>query len=260
MKEYVPSRKRKIAATTAQTLGGGPARATSLKSKKKYASRGPVATANLTPLAIVFRYIRPSWRNYVDYVRMAVREGDSRALPFMDAWEKLTKSEQRRIMPEDVCDLCGVTPSRLGGIVSEQVLSSGMDASKILAGIEHPRVMAAVAKEAQRKDGYSDRALFLRATGSLPKEGASVVVHNTVASVAGGGRGGMVATGSGEVSPGGFRNVSSSITKMDRILGTAQSPVTEAARRPVNIGEYVEIEPDEEIEAGDDLPPDDEED
>jgi len=34
--------------------------------------------------------------------------------------------------------------------------------------------------------------------------------------------------------------------------------VTEAARRPVNIGEYVEIEPDEEIEAGDDLPPDDE--
>ena len=198
---------------------------------------------------------------------MAVREGDARALPFMDAWEKLTKSEQRRIMPEDVCDLCGVTPSCLGGIVSEQVLSSGMDASKILAGIEHPRVMAAVAKEAQRKDGYSDRALFLRATGSLPKEGASVVFHNNT-TVLDGLQGGL--SGNGALEPmactpggagvGGFRNVSSSITKMDRILGTAQSPVTEAARRPVNIGEYVEIEPDEEIEDGQDLPPDDEDD
>ena len=190
---------------------------------------------------------------------MAVREGDARALPFIDAWDKLSKAEQRRKMPEDVCDLCGVRPSELGGIVSEQVLSSGMDASKILAGMEHPRVMEAVAREARKKDGYSDRALFLRATGSLPKEGASVVVHNNTLAVAGrqggpGGNGALEPMGRTEVSSSGFRNVSSSITKMDRLLSAAQPAVTDGravTAGPIDIGDYVEVEPDS------DPPPDD---
>src|SRR5271170_824223 len=84
LKEYVPSKMKKgqdhrTRRQPGKKDAGEPAKATSLKSKEKYASRGTVALANLTPLAIVFRSIRPSWRNYVDYVRMAVREGDSRA-------------------------------------------------------------------------------------------------------------------------------------------------------------------------------------
>lgn len=262
MKEYVPSKQRtgKPAAATG-TREGRKRAATPTARPTSPNGRGSRATGNLTPLAIVFRYIKPHWRDYIGYVRMAVREGDTRMLPFMDAWDKLTKQEQRRLMPEDVCELSGVMPSALGGVVAEYVLSAGMNASQILAGVEHPRVMEAIAKRAVRKEGHADGELFLRATGSLPdRKGASIVVNNTPVALAAGrsahGRADDSITDAG-AGVGGFRSVSGAITKMDRLLGGAgQGPAVRTDGRDraeaIDIGDYTEVVPDSEIDLPDD--------
>src|SRR5580698_6969587 len=51
--------------------------------------RGHGATAlfGLTPLASAFRYIEPTWRNYISYVDMEARAGNVDAQYFIRIWQ-----------------------------------------------------------------------------------------------------------------------------------------------------------------------------
>jgi hypothetical protein len=165
-----------------------------------------------TPLTVAFRHIKPSWRNYIDYARLAAQEGDDDMIAFIKTFEALTRKEQRTLPPEQICELAHVKPSELFGAIAEQLWGTGLGESQILAAIEHPQVMGAVAKRAKRKDGRGDSELFLRATGSLPdRKGASIIVNNTPVALA--------ASKTAAVEGDGFRSVSSKITQLDRLLG-----------------------------------------
>src|SRR5262249_26415596 len=81
--------------------------------------------------------------------------------------------------PEQLCDLAGITPGDLIGVISKTIWDTKSAASGIISAMAHPRVVERTALYAQRKDGYKDRELFFRATGSLPdKKGSSVVINN----------------------------------------------------------------------------------
>lgn len=128
-----------------------------------------------TPLTIAFKNIRPSWRNYIDYVDIAARNGDKDMDKVLKIYLALTPKDQRVHSPEQLCELAQIPPSDLVGAVCREIWSAKSAESALVSAIAHPQVMNRMAKLAQKEENYRDRELFLRASGSLPdKKGASV--------------------------------------------------------------------------------------
>lgn len=128
-----------------------------------------------TPLTIAFKNIRPSWRNYIDYVDIAARNGDKDMDKVLKIYLALTPKDQRVHSPEQLCELAQIPPGDLVGAVCREIWSAKSAESALVSAIAHPQVMNRMAKLAQKEENYRDRELFLRASGSLPdKKGASV--------------------------------------------------------------------------------------
>lgn len=133
-----------------------------------------------TPVAVAFRRIEPTWRNYVYYVQRAVDGGDLTMAKFLNVYNALPAREKQSIMPEQICDMSGVSIRELVGAVSMEVWSLHATETVITASINHPRMMQATAHYGQElPENNKDRELFFRMTGNLPdKKGASIVIMN----------------------------------------------------------------------------------
>lgn len=133
-----------------------------------------------TPVAVAFRHIEPTWRNYIFYVKLAVDNGDQQMVKFLNVYSQLPPRERASIMPEQICDMAGVTIRELVGAVSVEVWSHHSTETVITASVNHPKMMVATALYGQTlPDNNKDRELFFRMTGNLPdKKGASIVINN----------------------------------------------------------------------------------
>jgi hypothetical protein len=133
-----------------------------------------------TPVAVAFRKIEPTWRNYVYYVERAADNGDENMKKFLAVYKALPAKEKLSIMPEQICDMAGIQVRELIGPVSVEIWSHHQTESVITASINHPKMIEATANYGQiRPDNNKDRELFFRMTGNLPdKKGASVVINN----------------------------------------------------------------------------------
>jgi hypothetical protein len=133
-----------------------------------------------TPVAVAFRHIEPTWRNYIYYVERAVESGDDDMKKFLTAYLALKPKERFVMMPEQICDLCGVIPADLVGAVAREMWTAKRCESIIEASVNHPKMIQAVSFYGQVHGNHaSDRELFFRLTGGLPdKKGASIVIHN----------------------------------------------------------------------------------
>lgn len=133
-----------------------------------------------TPLAIAFRHVEPTWRNYIYYADLAAKGGDEDMQKYIKTYEALPLGERRTVMPEMLCDLSGVKPRDLISAVAGEVWQHKQAESTISASINHPKVIHQTAQYAiESPAAYKDRELFLRATGALPdKKGASIVINN----------------------------------------------------------------------------------
>jgi hypothetical protein len=143
-------------------------------------------------LAVAFRPIRPTWRNYIEYVDFAARNGDPAMVRYRDSYLALAPRDRRNHWPEQICELANVTPGELVGAVCRALWECGAAESSIASAIAHPEVVERTVKLALKADHYRDRELFFRLTGSLPdKKGASInILNQPVAAVgAGGGKG-----------------------------------------------------------------------
>lgn len=138
--------------------------------------------ADLTPLAVTFSALDGNWRAYIAYVDIACVEGNELAAKFMKTYTSLSPVQQQDLMPEQICDMAGVKPRDLVGIVCGQAYDLKSGESALVAAMSAPRVIAMTAKAAMNmKYGNKDRELFLRATGKLPdKKGlpVSISIHN----------------------------------------------------------------------------------
>lgn len=163
-----------------------------------------------TPVSAAFRSIQPHWRNYLEYVRLAAKNGDEDMNKVVDVFNALPKKEQRSIMPEKLCDLAGVQPHELISSVCGEIWRTKSNESSMVAAIAHPQVMDKIAEYAQTPFGYDHAELFMRATGSLPdKKGISVVVNNSQQNA------NMPASGQG---PSGFMSMDQDVIEMDKRL------------------------------------------
>lgn len=144
------------------------------------------ALKSRSPLSVAFRHVQPSWRNYISYVDLAARNGDTEMERVRACYEALTPRDRREIWPEQLCHLAGVTPGELVGAVCRALWESKAAESSMVSAIAHPEVLVATAKLAKDPDGYRDRELFFRLTGSLPdKKGASINIINNPTAQAG---------------------------------------------------------------------------
>jgi len=189
----------------------------------------PVRKRPATPLSMAFRHLRPNWRAYIDLVRMAAAEGDDDAVTLMRHWNRLKKREQLETTPEALCQLASMKPSVLVGLVTEQAWNAGLGESTVVAALEHPRVMKAVATRAKRPDGRPDAELFLRATGSLPdKKGAAVTINNNPSSLSAAFAQQTTPEAAAEPQDAphpaqGFRTMTSAVGSLDRLLSPKQA-------------------------------------
>lgn len=139
-----------------------------------------------SPLSVAFRHVRPAWRNYISYVDLAARNGDTDMERVRACYEALTPRDRREIWPEQLCELANVTPGELVGAVCRALWESKAAESSMVSAIAHPEVLVATAKMAQHPMHSRDRELFFRLTGSLPdKKGASINIINNPTAQAG---------------------------------------------------------------------------
>ena len=131
-----------------------------------------------SPISNAFRFLEPTWRNYVFYANAAAANGDELMKKVIASYNALPPGERTRRMPEEICDLAGVDPAELIASVSKEVWRHKQGESAITAAMTHPRVLEATARYAQGQYGEKDRELFFRLTGGLPdKKGTSIVIN-----------------------------------------------------------------------------------
>jgi len=120
-------------------------------------------------MAVAFRHLKPSWRHYIDYCETAAKNGDPDADKLLRAYYKLTRREQVNHMPEQLCDLAGVKPEELFGIVATELWRTARMEANLIVAAAYPKVIERTAKLAETKNGFKDRELFHKATGFLPQ-------------------------------------------------------------------------------------------
>ena len=132
-----------------------------------------------TPLVIAFRHIKPSWRNYIEYVDLAARNGDKEMDRYVKVWSGLTARDRNAATPEQLCEMAQIKPGELVGAVCQAIWDAKSAEGSMVSAIAHPEVLRRTAQSASKPGGQRDRELFFRVTGSLPdKKGTSVIIQN----------------------------------------------------------------------------------
>ncbi|HYT09018.1 MAG TPA: hypothetical protein VEL77_15340 [Rugosimonospora sp.] len=131
---------------------------------------------NDTPMVIAFRHIKPSWRNYIDFVDYCARNGDKDCDRFVKIFASLTNKQRFEHKPEQLCDMAQMTPGDLMAAVSKGMWETGSGESKMISAMSHPNLIERTVKLAHKEANFKDRELFFRLSGSLPdRKGNSVM-------------------------------------------------------------------------------------
>ena len=181
------------------------------------------AVPSHSPVANVFRDLKPNWRSYLNYVQQAANEGDDDMQRIIDSFQHLRIGERRLITPEKLCDLAGVRPSDVIGVVCAKIWAEKSGESAIVTALLHPEIIRKTAKAAANiKHGGRDRELFFRLSGSLPdRKGASVVINNNPQAL----------SNVEAPRPGQLPSMEADVIEMDRLLEPGHGPMTAISKR-----------------------------
>ena len=202
-----------------------------------------------SPLSAAFRFVEPTWRNYITYVDMEARSGNADAARYVGAWNGLSGSERLEHLPEQLCDLVNVKPSDLFRWVCGQAWQEGAAKSSMCLSFMRDRVLEKTAEFAMESpENYKHADLFLRASGSLPtpngRGGGSALpsVNFYNMPVASSGSVAGVKSDSAPVHASGLRGMDEEIVELSRVMQQDDGRLTAAERMPVE-----EEEADEEL-------------
>lgn len=176
----------------------------------------------LTPLAAAFRFISPSWRNYIMYVDMEARTGNVEAQHYLRTWQALTPKERQTHVPEQICELSQVVPADLVGWVTKRVWDENTAATGMVLSFNRPRVLertAQFAMESPENGRHAD--LFLKAAGVMPQPSRGAVGHTfNLMPVASSGSVALAGSksDSSPVSVTGLRDMDQEIVELSRIM------------------------------------------
>lgn len=143
-------------------------------------AREPVLFGH-TPLAAAFRFIEPTWRNYIMYVDLEARTGNPDAQRYLKLWSSLPPSERRTHVPEQICQLAVVAASDLIRWVTGQAWLEGSAKANLCMSFMRDKVLEKTAQFAMDSpDNYRHADLFMRASGTLPQaaRGGGTTIFN----------------------------------------------------------------------------------
>jgi hypothetical protein len=134
-------------------------------------------------LSTAFRHIRPNWRNYIQWVDLAARNGNEAMARYRDCYLALPHLERLHHWPEQLCELSGVAPGELVGTVCRTLFESKAAESSMVSAIAQPELFERTVQLAGKAEHYRDRELLFRAWGCLPdKKGSSInIINNPMA-------------------------------------------------------------------------------
>ncbi len=218
-----------------------------------------------TPLAAAFRFVEPTWRNYIMYVDMEARSGNLEARHYLSIWQSLPPRERQSHVPEQLCELASCTPADLIGWVSRQVWQEGSAKSAMCMSFMRDRVLDKTAEFAMASpDNARHTELFMKASGLLPassggRGGPSVMIpiFNQPSASSGAVALAGAKTETSPTGAAGLRTMDDEIVELSRIM-QMDSPVLKAdAADPYQDDEDDEDEDDEDDDPSD---PDDDDD
>lgn len=126
------------------------------------------ATNFASSLAVAFRFVEPTWRNYIQYVDLEARGGNADAKKFLSAWQALPPKERIGHMPEQLCELVNIQPMDLIGWVSRQAFNEGSAKANMALSFMRDKVLEKTAEFAMESpDNYKHAELFMKAGGLI---------------------------------------------------------------------------------------------
>ncbi len=181
-----------------------------------------------TPLSAAFRFVSPTWRNYIMYVDLEARTGNLDAARYLKLWQSLPVKERASHFPEQICDLANVPSADLVRWVAGQAWAEGSAKANICMSFLRDRVLEKSAEFAMASpDNYKHTDLFMRASGLLApsngRSGPAVTIFNapvaSSSSVA-------LADSKSESAPvdrSGLRDMDSEIVELSRVMQTGDT-------------------------------------
>lgn len=186
--------------------------------------RSVASLGGLTPLASAFRYIEPTWRNYIQYVDMEARTGNEDARRYLRIWQSLPYKERISHVPEQLCELASVAPSDLVSWVTRHIWIEGSAATSMVLSFNRARVLDATAQFAMQDPENGRHAeLFLKAAGALPSGGgargaAPISIYNMPVASSGSVALAGAKSDSSPVDASGLRSMDNDIVELSRIM------------------------------------------
>lgn len=133
-------------------------------------------------LSIATRYIEGGRMRFVEFVQLAMLNGDDHARAWIEVFADLTPVERETVSFDDVCAASGVRPADLVAAVTSTAVQVGLDTGNLVAALTHPQVVAASVKHAKDAGGLEDRRMLFQHAGFIPvpkNTAPTVVVNNS---------------------------------------------------------------------------------
>lgn len=191
----------------------------------------------LTSLAVAFRFVQPTWRNYITYVDAEARTGNEDARRYLRTWQSLPPKERLSVVPEQVCEMADVLPADLISWVSKHVWLEGTAASSMVLSFNKPRVLDAVATAALDPENGRHAEMFLKAAGVLSQGGgrggaSPVSIYNLPVASSGSVALAGAKSDSTPVSASGLRSMDADIVGLSEIMQHNQVGKSRAETEP----------------------------
>jgi hypothetical protein len=174
-----------------------------------------------TPLSAAFRFVEPTWRNYIMYVDMEARTGNADAQRYLAIWQALSGGEKQSHFPEQLCELATVSPSDLIRWVAGQAWMEGSAKAAMCMTFMRDRVLEKTAEFAmQTPENYKHTELFMRASGLLPSGGGRTAPAVTIFNAPTASSGSVAVSGARSESAAGLHSMDEEIVELSKVMQT----------------------------------------
>ena len=206
-----------------------------------------------TPLAAAFRFVEPTWRNYIMYVDMESRTGNADAARYLRTWQALTYKERQAHVPEQLCELANVPAADLIAWVTRQAWVESSAKTSLVLSFMKDRVVEKTAEFAMASpDNIKHAELFSRQAGLVQTpgvggRGSGTTIYNVPVASSGAVALAGSRSESSPVNASGLKSMDQEIVDLSAIMQRQDAPV--AARAEALVDEP--DDDDDESEEGD---------
>ena len=195
----------------------------------------PAVMGARPPLAAAFRFVEPTWRNYIAYVDAEARTGNKDAERYVRIWQSLPRKEQQSHVPEQLCELANVPAADLIAWVTRQAWVESSAKTSLVLSFMKDRVVEKTAEFAMASpDNIKHAELFSRQAGLVQTpgvggRGSGTTIYNVPVASSGAVALAGSRSESSPVNASGLKSMDQEIVDLSAIMQRQDAPVTARA-------------------------------